>query len=232
MATERERIREEEPRNTPGVYATAGTARTMETVSTEIPDLVRWGPIVAGLFITLALLVVLSVLGLAIGLSSYNVGDPLSNFGVGAGVWGIISALVAFGVGGWVAGGTIGLRGRNNGAINGAILWAVAIPLLLFMLASGVGTLLTTAGQVVASGAEIVGPAAGQVLGDPNLQATAQALPPQVTPQQQEEAVANASRAAWGTMLWFLLSVLAAAGGGYFAARRSTETAHMPAQRA
>ena len=58
-------------------------------------DLVRWGPVIAGLFAALATLASLTVLGLAIGLSSYTAGDQASSFGIGAGIWGAISALIA-----------------------------------------------------------------------------------------------------------------------------------------
>src|SRR6185503_7358932 len=84
-------------------------------------DRVRWGAILAGLFVALTTLVVLSVLGLAIGLSSYDAGDPFGSFGMGAGIWGILSALLAFLIGGWVAASTAGARGRNNGLLNGSM---------------------------------------------------------------------------------------------------------------
>ncbi len=71
------------------------------TIVATPTDRVRWGAIFAGLFAALAVLIVLGVLGLAIGLSSYNAGQPAANFGVGAGIWGAISALIAFAIGGW-----------------------------------------------------------------------------------------------------------------------------------
>ncbi len=114
-------------------------------------DRVRWGPIFAGLFAALSTLAVLAVLGLAVGLSSYDASEPARNFGIGAGVWGAISALIAFFIGGWLASYTAAVRGRW-GMLNGAMVWVVAIPLLLYLIAGGVGTLLNTASNV-ASGA-------------------------------------------------------------------------------
>src|SRR4051812_24378559 len=45
-------------------------------------DRVRWGAIFAGLFAAMSALVVLSLLGLAIGLSSVDAGDRPANFGI------------------------------------------------------------------------------------------------------------------------------------------------------
>ena len=83
-----------------GVYdstpTTATTTTTAVTTDTKPTDLIRWGPILGGLFAALATLITLGVLGLAVGLSAYNANDPLGGFGIGAGVWGAITALIAF----------------------------------------------------------------------------------------------------------------------------------------
>src|SRR3712207_2704601 len=100
--TERERIREEAAQPAVGVYDTRErVVRTRDTYDDDRDitverrkDLVRWGPVIAGLFAALATLATLSVLGLAIGLSAYDAGDPASNFGIGAGIWGAITALI------------------------------------------------------------------------------------------------------------------------------------------
>ena len=61
----------------------------------EYHDIVRWGPILAGLFTAVATQLVLGALGAAIGLTTIaNSGAPRSNLGdVGSavGIWSIIS---------------------------------------------------------------------------------------------------------------------------------------------
>lgn len=253
--TERERIRDADRHGNAEVYDT--TARPATTrhpegtvsaptygagVTSMSPvDQVRWGPIVAGLFTALTTLLVLSVLGLAIGLTAYDANDPLGSFGVGAGIWGLISVLLAFGVGGYMAGGTAAVRGSNNGILNGALVWIVTLPLLLYLLSSGIGFLLGTAGSVLGTAAEVAAPLAGQAAGeaadDPALQATAQAggqdlgqaaqataqaLQQQVTPEQVEQATTTAGRTAWSTLLWLGLGALAAIGGGYLGGRTTS----------
>jgi hypothetical protein len=190
-------------------------------------DRVRWGPIFAGLFAALTTLVVLGVLGIAVGLSSYNAGEPARNFGIGAGIWGAISAFIAFAVGGWLASFTAAIRNRGYGILNGAMVWVVAIPLLLYLLAGGIGSLLATAGNVAQAGAQAAGAA---VANNPNLQPTAQAAATaiqgagqtagqQVTPQQVEQATQTAGTGAWGLLLSLVLGFLAASFGGMLGAR-------------
>lgn len=235
--TERERIRGDEstgrgstPRGAPVYSAGAPGVYDTDTGIAAPKDLVRWGPVLAGLFAALATLVTLGVLGLAIGLATYDPGDPARNFGIGAGIWGAISALLAFLVGGWLAGRTAAVRGSNSGILNGAMVWFVAVPLLLYMLGSGIGALTRAAGNVAATGAQIAAPAAGAVLGDPalqataaagvpNLSATAQALPGQATAGDIERAANTGSQAAWSTLLSLGLAAAAAITGGYLGAR-------------
>jgi hypothetical protein len=190
-------------------------------------DRVRWGPILAGLFATLSSLVVLSLLGIAIGLSSYDAGDPLSSFGIGAGIWSAISTLLAFAIGGWLAAKTAATRGRNNGLLNGAMVWVVAIPLILYLLSTGVGSLLNMATDAAAAGASAAAagleavPGGAAAAGDAaaNAQAQATAVAGQVNPETAETAAENSSPAVWGTLLALLLGLAAAAMGGLIGAR-------------
>ncbi|MDQ2997508.1 MAG: hypothetical protein M3R61_10680 [Chloroflexota bacterium] len=205
-------------------------------------DLVRWGPVITGLFAALATLAPLTVLGLAIGLSAYDAGDQASSFGIGAGIWGAITALIAFFVGGWLSGRTSALRGTNAGILQGAMVWFVAIPLLLYLLSSGIGALARTAGSVAGTAIETAGSAAGvaagQAANNPAAQATAQAgaanvgaaaqatataLAGQVTPGRVEQAADTADNAAWGTLLSLGLAAAAAIAGGYAGARPKPE---------
>jgi hypothetical protein len=232
-----------------GVYDDA-PARTATTTTTTMADagakqtdLVRWGPIMAGLFAALATLITLATLGIAIGLSSFDANAPLSNFGIGAGIWGAISALIAFLVGGWIAGRASAFSGHTSGILNGAMVWFVAIPLLLYLLGSGVGSLVRTAGSVAGTAVQAGAAAAGGAAQNPALQqteqaavnnpttqaagagaiqaaqATASAIASQVTPERVETAVNNAGPAAWGTLLSLGLAAAAAIGGGYLGSR-------------
>lgn len=221
--------------------ATTGPVTTTTVVAAQ--DRIHWGSIIAGLFAALSTLAVLSVLGLAIGLSSYDTGDALGNFGLGAGVWGAVSTLIAFLVGGWLAGRSVATISRGNRILNAAMVWAVTIPLVLYLLSSGIGSLLGTAGNIAATGVSAVAPAAGAAVQEASeqpgaqatvqtagsnladsAQATASALGNQVTDEQVEQATETASGTAWGTLVGLLLGLAASILGGWLATRDSATT--------
>jgi hypothetical protein len=192
----------------------------MQPVS--VLDRVRWASIFAGLVIALSVLVLQSVLGLAIGLTTYEAGDQLGNFGIGAGVWGAISTIVAFVLGGWVAARTAAVHGRGNAILNGGMVWAVAIPLILYLLGSGVGSLMNMATDVAATSAAALAEevtATDASAAAESVQAQAQ----QIDPTTVENVAQDAGNAAWGTLIGLLLGLVAAVGGGLMGQRREEE---------
>ena len=198
-------------------------------------DRVRWGPIFAGLFAAMSALVVLSLLGLAIGLSSVDAGDRPANFGIGAGVWGAVSALAAFFFGGWMAARTAARDRDHNGLLQGAMVWMVAVPLMVYLLAGGIGSLFRTAGSVAATGAQAAATTAGAAANDPSaredvraaaddaaegVQAKATEMRQQVTPERVEQASNRAATGVWGPLVSLMLGLGAAAFGGHVGSRR------------
>ena len=128
-----------------------------------------WGAILAGAVVATALQITLTVLGLAIGLGAWDAGDGLRGFGIGAGIWLLLTALVTLFVGGMTAGRLAGVLTRGDGALHGVVLWGVSSLLAVWMAASGAGALLGGAfgvlGQTAAAATSGVVGAAGQVAG-------------------------------------------------------------------
>ncbi len=188
-------------------------------------DRVRWGPILAGLFAAISTMVVLNVLGLAIGFSAYDAGNLDDNLGLGASIWGTVSTLIAFVVGGWLAARTAATTGYGNGILNGIMVWVVTIPLLLYLLGASVGSLLNLTGGLIATGTEIMAPLSAQ-LNLPVEEAADEAaaavpegdLAEQAAPAA-EEALDIAGTTAWGTLLALILGLGAATLGGLIGAR-------------
>jgi hypothetical protein len=187
-----------------------------------VRDRIRWGPIVAGLVTALSTLVVLSVLGLAVGLTAYEPGDRLQDFGMGAGIWGAVSTILAFLLGGWLAAYSSVVRGRGNGLLNGAMVWAVSIPLILYLLGAGVGTMLNVGTGMATAAAPVIADTVTPAGADATA-AAAQAEAQQITPQTVAAATDDASQAAWGTLIALLLGLIAAAVGGLLGARTDPE---------
>ena len=108
-------------------------------------DRVRWPAVFAGLLTALTMLITLGVLGLAVGLTSVDAGQAVaqrgvpSGLGLGSGIWAGISALLSFLLGGWVAGRTAAVFGKGWGALNGMLVFLLAVPVTLWLAGSGVG---------------------------------------------------------------------------------------------
>lgn len=250
--TQRERLPEDEYQTGAQMYQSGATTRQFEQPHVAHPvaddgtdvtlvtpvDKVRWGPVLAGLFAALSTLATLTVLGLAIGAQAFDPNDQASSFGLGAGIWAAISALIAFGIGGWFAARTAAVPGRSAGILNGAMVWFVAIPLLLYGITSGVGAIARTLGNVAGTAVTAAAPVAGSAANDPQAQASAAAgvgaaasaagqaaqnLQQQAADPQNQEAVANTiADNAWRTLLSLGLAAAAAIGGGYLGSRAPT----------
>jgi hypothetical protein len=197
-------------------------------------DRVRWPAVIAGLFGALSALFLLSILGIAVGLSAYDAGDDARRFGIGAGIWGIISMIIAFFFGGWLAARSASLRGERTGLMNGALVWAVAIPLLGWVLAGGAARMTETAASVADNDtrqrvndqvdrvvkASTGNPGETQNTSQQNSQQNmSQQNSQQNANQDREQAAKDGSKAAWGTLVSMLLGLVAAAVGGWTGAR-------------
>ena len=222
----------------------AGITAVHRTLDRTPVDRARWGPILAGLFTAISVMALLSTLGLAIGLSSYDPSDSGRAFAIGGGIWAVASALIAFFVGGLVAGRSSALPGRGVGLLNGAMVWAVGIPVLLYLVTSLAGSAVNTAGSVAATAANTAANALPAATDAANSSAT-----PNVTGQDVQNAkdkaksavdtakqkldsvsaadvrqgAANAAEASkssvWYTLLGMVLALAAAAVGGAVGAR-------------
>jgi hypothetical protein len=184
----------------------------VEAVPGVPTDRVRWGPIVAGTFAALTMLAVLSTLGAAVGLSAYDPGDDPRRFAVGSGIWGVLSLIVSFAFGGWLAARASAVKGPNNGLLNGFMVAGFGIPLMLFMI----GSMASAAGGAAAANRDA---AAGQTGGA--VQASArmgdQSVAPGNTPPTEDVRRA-ASRTAWSTLIGLVLAIGAASAAGYVGA--------------
>ncbi|MDP4023026.1 PhnA-like protein [Methylobacterium sp. NEAU 140] len=122
---------------------------------------VSWGAIFAGAVTALVAQVVLNLVGVGVGLSSVgaNAADnpAASTLSLGAGLWFVISGLVASLVGGLIAGRLSGKTLPGAAGLHGLVSWAVTTLVVLYLLTSAVGglvggTLGTVAGALGGAG--------------------------------------------------------------------------------
>jgi hypothetical protein len=165
-------------------------------------DRVRWGPIIAGLFVALVSQLILSALGAAIGATSIaNSGAPRSDLGgvgTAVGIWSVISLLISLFLGSWVMARSCGPMNRSTALLNGAILWATTLALSTYLLASGVtgafGLAATTAANV-----------AGGALPQTGIPSPGAVPSPGVTAQQTREIAGGTATAGWSFVIGSLL---------------------------
>jgi hypothetical protein len=165
-------------------------------------DRVRWGPIISGLMIALATQLILSAIFAALGADTIanlvTARNQAANVAGNVGIWSTIALLISLFVGAWFTGRACGPMNRSTALLNGAILWATAVAISSWLLASGV------------SGAFGI---AAMNLG--------QALP---QPQLSADAVRNLSAATSRALWWFvfgsLLGLVASLIGSVAGARK------------
>lgn len=180
------------------------TNRVVETFTiADDRDQIRWGPIIAGIFVAIATQLILSALGAAIGLSVGATGGA-----VGIGIWSIVSLLLALFIGSWVAASGSAPMNRKSALLQGLILWATTLAISAWLLASGV----TGAFGVAASN---VGEVLNQVQqpGGPTLPSQV----PNVSNNQLKEVADVSTKAAWsfiaGSLLGLVASLIGATAG-------------------
>jgi len=162
---------------------TARSVEAFETPTAAVPPMgprVRWGGVTSGFIIALGTILLLTALGLAIGITA--VGDPraathntVTGLGIGAGIWAALTLLIAYFLGGLVSTTVTDRPDRAGALIHGALVWTLASVFLLWLLGQGIslglsglfGALggLTRTAATVATGAVAGGGDLAQRLG-------------------------------------------------------------------
>ena len=186
-------------------------ARSEAAVAAPPRARVSWPAIFAGVVIAIAIQLVLALLGAGIGLSLV---DPVEGttpsaggFGIGAGIYWILSTIVALGAGSYAATRVAGVADRFDGIVHGLTIWGVTLILTLYLVTSAVGgiiggafrtvgTVAGAAGQGVGATAPTLAKAAGIDATDLQDQAAAYlqaapADPAAMTPQEAQKEIAK-----------------------------------------
>ncbi|WP_246248808.1 hypothetical protein [Sphingomonas hominis] len=175
---------------------------------------VSWGAIFAGVVIAIAVQVVLGILGTGIGLSMVDPTEGTTpgaaGFGIGAGIYWLITTVIALGAGGYTAARVSGVTDRFDALAHGLVVWGVTLILTIYLLTSAVGGIIggafRTVGSVASAAGSTVGaaarvaPQAASVAGidqnDVRQEASdylsdAPSDPAQMTPEQAQKEVAK-----------------------------------------
>lgn len=136
---------------------------------------VSWGAIFAGVVVGLVVQILLSMLGVGIGIATLDPGTTnnpgVATFSIMSGLWYVLSALIAAFVGGYIAARMSGKTAATSGALHGLTAWAVSTLLVIYLLTSTVGAVVGGAFSGVSSAigglgqtvAQSAGPALAQI---------------------------------------------------------------------
>lgn len=132
---------------------------------------ISWSAVFAGVLVAIVSQILLTLLGLGIGLSTI---DPVTErnstagLGTGSAIWYAVSSLLSLFAGGWVAGRLASAPRLFDGVIHGVLTWCLATLLTIYFLTTTlgsiiggasrlVGSLVNTAGSAVAAAAPSIG---------------------------------------------------------------------------
>jgi hypothetical protein len=171
---------------------------------------ISWAAIFGGVIFVVALQLLLSMLGVGIGLSTVNVNagttPDASSLGIGTGLWWVLSSCLALFLGGYIAAWLAGIEISFDGMLHGLMTWGIATILTIYLLTSAIGSMIGGGFSALGGAAAATGKGLGSAAG-PLAQAAgitpdvmndqAQAFlqpanpdPATMTPQQAEKEVA------------------------------------------
>lgn len=142
----------------------------MATVVHEHLDLpleglrISWGGIWAGALTVLGTLLVLSTLGIAIGVTAADPGQTDAGaLGMGAAIWSGLSLLIALFVGGMAATRLGMVFDKAAGAFEGALVWVLSFLVILWLASSGVSLIASGISGVFTGVTQTIGAASGGI---------------------------------------------------------------------
>jgi len=102
----------------------------------------------------------INLLGIGIGANTIDPiqGDqPGKGMAIGAGIWFVLSFLIALAVGGWASGRLVGVPNNKDGMLHGFLTWGLTSMVLLWALTSAIGGLIGGATSILGKTASIAG---------------------------------------------------------------------------
>jgi hypothetical protein len=170
--------------------------------------LTHWRTTLAGTLVAMTVLLFLGLLGLAVGLTSFNAATAASQgglpkgLGTAVGLWTAVSLFIAFFAGGHIAAKLTHVRDPEQGAWRAVPVFLLASPLLVWLLLAG-----------LVGAASMVAATIGGLHLDPSVQARA-------NPTGLGDIAGHLRDATWGALFGCVLGLAGSALGGLVAGQR------------
>ena len=128
-------------------------ATPAEDARTILINRISWGAVLAGVVITLVVQLLINMLGIGVGAATLDpaTGDnpTATSFSIGAGLWFLISGILASLAGGYAAGRLSGKPKESTASWHGLTSWALATLVIFYLLTSSIGGILGGAYRTV-----------------------------------------------------------------------------------
>lgn len=128
----------------------------------EALERLSWSAVIAGALITLILMFLLNILGVAVGLTQVNpeYGEDSAEpktLAIGGLIWVALSNLIALFVGGWLAAYFAGIPEPLDGLLHGIMVWAISGLATIILVLSGIGRFMNGIAGLIGSGLSLTG---------------------------------------------------------------------------
>ena len=153
-----------------------------EDARTVMLNRISWGAVLAGVVVALVTQLILNLIGVGVGAATLDPGTgdnpSASSFSIGAGIWWIVSGIIAAAAGGYAAGRLAGKPKESTAGWHGLTTWALTTLIIFYLLTSAVGGILggayrtlsnaiggvaSTAGGAMQTAAQTAAPSLSQV---------------------------------------------------------------------
>ena len=123
---------------------------------------ISWGGVFGGVLAGVGALMLLSSLGLAIGISATDPRNPDGEaLGTGAAIWTGLTLLISLFIAGWASTRLSMLWERTTAMFEGVLVWVLSLILILYLTASGIGLVASGAFGLLGQTAQAVGSSVG-----------------------------------------------------------------------
>src|ERR671921_2091426 len=135
-----------------------------EDARTIMLNKISWGAVFAGVVVALVTQFILNMFGIGLGAASLDpaagagANPAASTFSIGAGIWFVLSGILASLAGGYAAGRLAGKPKESTGGWHGLTAWALTTLVVLYLLSTAVGGILGGAYRTVAGAPRKVTP--------------------------------------------------------------------------
>lgn len=139
------------------------------THSPFLQQRISWAAVFAGFIIAVFVQLALTLLGVAIGMSTVdavNHNTPGTGLAIGSGIWYVLSLIISLYAGGWAAGRLAKDKHTSESMIHGLLVAGLLFILTFYLLSSAIGNIIGGASNMVGKAVSTAAPSIKEAVQD------------------------------------------------------------------